>query len=253
MTTAGVVTNTTGGLLQSVVTLPIANGGTGSATQNFIDISTNQSSLAGNKSWTGIHSFSDSLSLSGTAKGIFLNGANNGVTWRNSGVLVGRIQSANANADWSNAALAGDFVISKPQTSGYSNGNIVIANQNGGKIKFSFWSGTTPVNDVVKAQIDTSGNITSIANIYSSNYTTTTGPITLTAANRNVNVNGSSHTVTLPSASGNTGLEFWLVNTSGGTPSISTYTGASGSQSNIPIGKTLHLISDGSVWINFEN
>ena len=36
-------------------TLPIANGGTGSATQNFVDISSAQTGLAGAKSWTALH------------------------------------------------------------------------------------------------------------------------------------------------------------------------------------------------------
>jgi len=36
----------------------IANGGTGSNTQNFVDISTNQSSIAGNKTLTGVTTFS---------------------------------------------------------------------------------------------------------------------------------------------------------------------------------------------------
>lgn len=39
-------------------TLSIARGGTGSAAQNFVDTSTNQAALAGNKTWTGQHTFS---------------------------------------------------------------------------------------------------------------------------------------------------------------------------------------------------
>jgi hypothetical protein len=35
-------------------TLPIANGGTGSTTQNFVDLSNNQSTIAGNKTFTGV-------------------------------------------------------------------------------------------------------------------------------------------------------------------------------------------------------
>lgn len=33
--------------------LPVANGGTGSATQNFVDLTTNQTTIAGNKTFTG--------------------------------------------------------------------------------------------------------------------------------------------------------------------------------------------------------
>ena len=43
-------------------------------------------------------------------------------------------------------------------------------------------------------------------------------------------------------------------NGSGGVPNISTYINLStGSQSTIPVGKCLHLIADGSSWINFAN
>ena len=45
--------------------LPIASGGTGSATQNFVDLSTNQSSIAGNKTFTGATTLSGGLSSSG--------------------------------------------------------------------------------------------------------------------------------------------------------------------------------------------
>jgi hypothetical protein len=34
--------------------VPIANGGTGSATQNFVDLTTNQNNIAGNKTFTGL-------------------------------------------------------------------------------------------------------------------------------------------------------------------------------------------------------
>ncbi len=51
---AGVATNLTGLPLSTGVTgiLPIANGGTGSATKNFVDLTTNQS-ITGNKTFTG--------------------------------------------------------------------------------------------------------------------------------------------------------------------------------------------------------
>lgn len=39
--------------------LPIANGGTASTTQNFVDISTTQASIGGAKTWTGLNAFNN--------------------------------------------------------------------------------------------------------------------------------------------------------------------------------------------------
>lgn len=47
-------------------TLPVANGGTGSATQNFIDLTTNQASIAGNKTFTGNTTFSNNVTINST-------------------------------------------------------------------------------------------------------------------------------------------------------------------------------------------
>ena len=77
-TTAGVVHNSAAGLLSSSAVsltadvsgiLPIANGGTGSATQGWVDLTTAQTA-AGNKTWSGIGTFS-----SGTASTTSTNGA----------------------------------------------------------------------------------------------------------------------------------------------------------------------------------
>jgi DNA-binding beta-propeller fold protein YncE len=49
--TGAVANATTAGNVTGIV--QVANGGTGSATQNFVDLSTNQAGIAGNKSFTG--------------------------------------------------------------------------------------------------------------------------------------------------------------------------------------------------------
>jgi collagen type VII alpha len=62
--TTGVATLTLGG------TLAVANGGTGSTTQNFVDITTNQASIAGNKTFTG------STTVSGLTAGAIATSGN---------------------------------------------------------------------------------------------------------------------------------------------------------------------------------
>lgn len=59
--TNGTLSSTGGGIdLTSEVTgiLPVANGGTGSSTQGWVDLTTNQTA-AGNKTWTGVATFSN--------------------------------------------------------------------------------------------------------------------------------------------------------------------------------------------------
>lgn len=61
-------TNAAGGgqlSLTAAVTgiLPVANGGTGSGTQNFVDLSTAQAAIAGAKTWTGATNFSNTVKI----------------------------------------------------------------------------------------------------------------------------------------------------------------------------------------------
>jgi hypothetical protein len=60
--------------------LPLGNGGTGSSTQNFVDISSEQSGIAGNKTFTGNVTFSNTITgnISGNAgtvtNGVYITG-----------------------------------------------------------------------------------------------------------------------------------------------------------------------------------
>ena len=49
--------------------LPVANGGTGSSTQGWVDMSNNQTGIGGNKTWTGIQTFSNSTASTSTSTG----------------------------------------------------------------------------------------------------------------------------------------------------------------------------------------
>jgi trimeric autotransporter adhesin len=60
----GTVVTSTGGqnpIVAITGVVPIAHGGTGSSTQNFVDLSTNQASIAGNKTFTGTVTMGDAV------------------------------------------------------------------------------------------------------------------------------------------------------------------------------------------------
>jgi hypothetical protein len=56
LSTAGIVTNNASGVLSTTAILPVANGGTGSTAQNWVDL-TNAQNVAGAKTWSGAGSF----------------------------------------------------------------------------------------------------------------------------------------------------------------------------------------------------
>lgn len=64
VTTSGTLAVTLSG-----TALPVANGGTGSTTQNFVDLTTTQASIGGAKTWTAAHVFSSSLTAGPTVVG----------------------------------------------------------------------------------------------------------------------------------------------------------------------------------------
>ena len=72
--------------------LPIANGGTGSTTQNWVDLSTAQTSIAGAKTWAALGTFSAGLTVSGAA--VSLNDNSSFATNINTGTSNGAVNIA---------------------------------------------------------------------------------------------------------------------------------------------------------------
>ncbi|MES2140646.1 MAG: hypothetical protein V4511_13140 [Bacteroidota bacterium] len=69
--------------------LPVANGGTNSATQNWVDLTTAQNPIAGAKTWTGLGTFSLGITTTGSA--VNLNASSNFGTNINTGTSSGTV------------------------------------------------------------------------------------------------------------------------------------------------------------------
>jgi len=180
--------------------LPLANGGTGSATQNFVDLTTNQS-IAGQKTFTDDTTIDasgsgDALTIthSGSGDGLSINHSGAGVAATITGTLnvTGQVSSDNLN-------LNGNTVSSTD-----TNGNIILDPNGTGNVNLPDLTISQP------AYIDASGNLVS-------------QDLSLTA-----DVSGI-----LPEANGGTGLDASAVtdgqlligNTSDNTFDLATITG----------------------------
>jgi len=80
------------GLPTSAGILPVANGGTGSSTQNWVDLTTVQSTIGGAKTWTALGTFSTGLAASGAA--VSINDNSNFATNINTGTSTGAVNIA---------------------------------------------------------------------------------------------------------------------------------------------------------------
>jgi hypothetical protein len=72
LSTAGIVTNTSAGVLGTTSIVPIANGGTGSSTQNFVDLTTSQT-ITGQKTFNVSGNSGNVIINHGSGSGVALN------------------------------------------------------------------------------------------------------------------------------------------------------------------------------------
>ncbi|MEI6277259.1 MAG: hypothetical protein WCP08_14770, partial [Prolixibacteraceae bacterium] len=86
--------NTTGTASGVSGVVAVANGGTGSATQNFVDLTSVQNSIGGAKTWTSLGTFSAGLAAAGAD--VNLNASSNFNTNINTGTSTGAITIGNA-------------------------------------------------------------------------------------------------------------------------------------------------------------
>jgi len=99
--------------------LPVANGGTGSSTQNWVDLSYPQS-IAGAKTWTGLGTFSSGLTASGA--GVSINDNSNFATTINTGTSTGAVNIANGTSG-NNVIVIGNNVLGTSLTQRVGTGN----------------------------------------------------------------------------------------------------------------------------------
>jgi hypothetical protein len=129
--------------------LPIANGGTGSSTQNFVDLTTNQNPIAGNKTFTGT------------------------IT----GNLTGNVSGSSASFT---GALAGDVTGTQSATVVATVGGVTAANvASGANLANAATTAATP-NTLVKR--DGSGNIPGILSTFADFYALMPGDNSATVA-----------------------------------------------------------------------
>ena len=183
--------------------LPVANGGTGSATQNFVDLTTNQS-VAGEKTFTSNTAISPSGS--GQALTITHNSTGNAldITQSGSGFAIDASGSVNVTGDLSvdNLTLNGNTLSSTD-----TNGNIILNPDGTGNVQLPDLTVSQPL------YLDASGNVLS-------------QDLSLT----------SDVTGILPEANGGTGLDASAVtdgqlligNSSDNTFDLTTLTGTTG-------------------------
>lgn len=204
-TTAGVVTNSATGALSTTPVLPVANGGTGSATQNFVDLTTAQS-IGGTKTLTSGLLFTDGTNYfcekagsdaSGSAL-IFLVGSTcssgNSFAFETSGNIVFTQGSVTAVSFQQSAGAATNFFggqVSAPSVQVGSSGYVSTNVGTGHTYPYDIVSGSGSTADHIERGIvsaTASGTTVTFVTPFASSFECTASPDTGTVAAYNIAV-----------------------------------------------------------------
>jgi hypothetical protein len=137
-----------GGSITSGLTgvLPLANGGTGSTTQNFVDLTTTQSSIGGAKTFTSAVTATrfNPTANTATGNGMYLP-ATNTLGFSINGTQAMTLDNASTLLVGSAAAINNNFRI-----------NIITSSNNGGIILQPYTDGTVPLIRALNAALSAS-------------------------------------------------------------------------------------------------
>lgn len=204
LTTAGFVKTTAGGVLSSAATvalgsevsgtLPVANGGTGSATQNWVDLTTTQTA-AGAKTWSNNASFSANVGIgaaASTPRLYIVDAGNANVASGTFSVLANNLTQG-VGIGYQGISAIGSNATQDLSLNSKSTGNILL-NTNG------------------STRVTVGGTGTVQLNAYTTNgiVRTTASNGTLSSTGGNINLT-SEVTGILPVANGGTGLASYTV------------------------------------------
>lgn len=121
--------NTTGTASNVTGVVAIANGGTGSSVQNFVDLSTNQT-VSGQKTWSSLGTFNLGINVLGDI--INLNSNSNFVTNINTGTSTGAVNIGGTGVQTINIATGGTGVKNVNIGTGAVANTILIGNTTAG-------------------------------------------------------------------------------------------------------------------------
>jgi hypothetical protein len=149
--------------------LPIANGGTGSATQNFVDLTTGQT-IGGAKTWSLLGTFN--LGITSTGAAVNLNASSNFATNINTGTSTGAVNIANGTVG-GNAISIGNTISTTSITQRVGTGNFSLDGVAGStySIGASTTSGTITIGGTAQTGSITLGSSTGAQSILIGNGT----------------------------------------------------------------------------------
>ncbi|WP_170215521.1 beta strand repeat-containing protein, partial [Flavobacterium flevense] len=219
-------------------TLPIANGGTGSSTQNFIDLTTNQT-IAGTKT------FSSNMNINGVTIG--KNGSQSMIIGESTysgtdgNVTAVGFMSLNGNSGANNTALGSNAL----RNSGATSYNTAIGLEAGSSVNTGGYNTLLGYSAKTNSATPTITNAVAIGNGATVNASNTIqlGNTSIT----NVNTSGTltSGAVTYPKTHGTSGQV--LSTTGSGTLSWTTPTGGSGTTNYLPRFTSASAIGDSKI------